>query len=129
MSLHLVTIITVLALIEYLVFGIQVGRARGRYKVDAPATTGHPIFERHFRVHQNTLEQLCVFVPALWLFAFYVSQGAAVGLGLVYLAARVIYARGYVEDPAKRSTGAILTAIATSVLLIGALVGAIARAI
>ena len=125
--MELVAIVTVLALIEYLVLGVQVGQARGRYCVEAPATTGHPIFERHFRVHQNTLEQLAVFLPALWLFAVYVSGPLAAALGLVFVVARVIYARGYVADPKKRGTGALLTAVTTSVLLLGGLIGALVR--
>lgn len=123
--MELVAIVTVLALIQYLIFGIRVGQARGRYGVEAPATTGHPLFERHFRVHQNTLEQLVIFVPALWLFAWYVSSGVGALLGLVFIAARFLYERGYVADPKQRSQGAILTAVATSVLLLGGLVGAV----
>ena len=40
-----VTIIAMLALIEYLYFGVQVGGARGRTGVQAPAVTGDPDFE------------------------------------------------------------------------------------
>jgi glutathione S-transferase len=123
--MELVAVVTALVLIQYIVLSVQVGQARGRYGVEAPATTGHPIFERHFRVHQNTLEQLAVFLPALWLFAVYVSAPIAAVLGLVFLVARVLYARGYVADPKQRSTGALLTAITTSVLLLGALIGAV----
>ena len=123
--MQLVAIVTVLALIEYIVLGIQVGQARGRYGVAAPATTGHPIFERYFRVHQNTLEQLIVFVPALWLFARYVSAPLAAGLGIVFIVARILYARGYVAEPKKRQAGSILTAATTALLLLGGLIGAV----
>ena len=123
--MQLVAIVTVLALIEYIVLGIQVGQARGRYGVEAPATTGHPIFERYFRVHQNTLEQLIVFVPALWLFARYVSATVAAGLGALFIAARILYARGYVAEPKKRQAGSILTAATTALLLLGGLIGAV----
>jgi uncharacterized membrane protein YecN with MAPEG domain len=120
-----VAIVAALALIEYFIFGVQVGQARGRYGVEAPATTGHPIFERHFRVHQNTLEQLVIFFPALSMFATYVSTGIGTALGLVFIAARAIYARGYVADPKQRSAGALLTAIANALLLLGGLIGAL----
>ncbi len=50
---------------------ISAGRARGRYKIAAPAMTGDPMFERHVRVHANTLESLPFFLPSLWLFASY----------------------------------------------------------
>ena len=59
--MELVAIVILLALIEYNIFGILVGRARAKYNVPAPATSGDPVFERYCRVHQNTLEQLMVF--------------------------------------------------------------------
>ena len=90
-------LITVLALIEYAVLGVMVGSARGRFGVAAPATTGEPTFERYFRVHQNTLEALMIFLPSLWIFAHRVSYPAAFVLGVVFLGARAEYARGYIQ--------------------------------
>lgn len=121
----LVTIVTVLALIQYVVQGVRVGQARQRYGVEAPATTGHAIFERHFRVHQNTLEQLLIFLPGMWLFGLYVRWGIAALLGVVFIVARFIYERGYVADPNQRARGFVITAIVNGVLLIGALIGAL----
>ena len=121
----LVAIVTVLALIQYVVQGVRVGQARQRYGVEAPATTGHAIFERHFRVHQNTLEQLVIFLPAMWLFGWFVKGWIAALLGIVFIVARFIYERGYVAEPSQRERGAILTTIVNGVLLIGALIGAL----
>jgi glutathione S-transferase len=121
-------VVTILALMEYLALGFMVGSARQKYGVAAPATTGDPTFERYYRVHQNTLEALVVFIPALWLFAFYASRWAAVALGAVFIIARVIYARGYIEDPAKRATGAFVTFGVNAILLLGGLIGLIVRA-
>ncbi len=118
-----VQIILVLALIEYLILGFNTGRARVKYDVKAPATTGHPLFERAYRVHQNTLEQLIVFVPSLLLFSYYVSARFAFILGLLFLIARAVYAVGYTRDPEQRIYGAGLTALVNAVLLIGSLVG------
>ena len=123
--MDLAAIITVLALIEFIVLGVRVGQARGQYGVEAPATAGHPVFERHFRVHQNTLEQLIVFVPALWLFAYYVSSGFAAVFGLVFIVGRALYARGYVADPKQRETGFVLSLVGSAVLLLGGLLGAV----
>jgi uncharacterized MAPEG superfamily protein len=123
--MELVAIVTTLALIEYFAFAILVGRARMRHGVKAPAISGHPIFERYFRVHQNTAEQLWVFLPSLWLFARYVHPGVASLLGAVWIVGRVIYLRGYVADPEKRSTGFAIGALASLVLLFGSLFGAI----
>jgi uncharacterized MAPEG superfamily protein len=127
-EMHVVTFIVVLALVEYAVLGAMVGRARVQYKVPAPATTGDPIFERYFRVHQNTLEQLIVFVPAMFIFATYVHMIAAVALGFVFVVARVIYAMNYIRDPEKRAGGAIATFLVNTILLIGCLIGVTAHA-
>jgi len=123
--MDLIGLVMALALVQYVIQGVRVGQARGKYGVAAPATTGHPIFERHFRVHQNTLEQLVVFVPAIWLFAHYANARIAALFGVLFIVARFLYERGYVADPQQRSTGALLTAIANGVLLLGGLLGAL----
>jgi len=124
-GIHWLALITVLALIEYMVLGVMVGQARGRYKVEAPATTGDPMFERYFRVHQNTLESLIVFIPALWICGLTLSRRGAALLGLLYLVARVVYARGYLADPGKREAGVIMTTAASGLLILGSLIGII----
>ena len=83
--MELVAIVIILALIEYFVFGALVGRARGKYEIDAPAITGHPVFERYYRVHQNTLEQLIMFLPAMFLYSHTSNPNYAAALGAVYL--------------------------------------------
>jgi uncharacterized MAPEG superfamily protein len=118
-----VAMVILIALVEYAVFGGLVGRARGKYGVHAPAVSGHPVFERYFRVQQNTLEQLVVFVPAIWLFGTYVDATWAALLGLVFVVARVLYLVGYVKDPAKREVGFALSSISVVALLLGALWG------
>ena len=120
-----VALVVLLSLIEYVVFGGLVGRARGKYAIKAPAVTGHPLFERFFRVHQNSLEQLILFIPAIWLFGLYVSALWAAIVGAVFLAARILYALGYVAAPERREVGAWLTAAAEIILVIGALIGVI----
>ena len=120
-----VAFVALLALIEYVAISIQTRRARGQYGVKAPATTGHPVFERWLRVQQNTLEQLAVFLPSLFLFASYVSPRWAAILGLVFVAGRAIYARSYVADPESRSLGFGLTFVPNMILLLGALLAVI----
>ncbi len=119
-----VDIVTALALLQFIAFGMQVGRARDKYGVPAPAVTGNEIFERHFRVQQNTLEQLIVFIPGLYLFAHYFNSLWAAGLGLIYLIGRQVYSASYVKDPKSRSAGFGLTFLPTVVLIIGGLIGA-----
>lgn len=124
--MELIAIIAALALIEYLVFGIQAGMARGKYKVAAPATSGHPIFERRFRVQMNTLEQLIVFLPGLFLFGRYVSAPIGAILGVLFLLGRIVYSMEYVREPAKRGVGFGLSYVPTVVLIVGGLLGAAA---
>ena len=121
----LVTFVAALALIEYFAITMQCGRARGRLGVPAPATTGHPEFERYLRVQYNTIEQLVIFLPALFAFGQFVSAGWGAALGLVFIVGRALYARGYIEDPAKRGPGFGLTLLANSALLLGATLGAL----
>jgi glutathione S-transferase len=123
--MHYVAIVTVVALLQFFWFGWQVGVARGKYNIAAPATSGNEMFERVFRVHMNTLEQLVVFLPALWIFASYVSSLWAAILGAVFIVGRAIYAVSYVKDPKKRSAGFALTALPELALLIGILVWAV----
>lgn len=120
-----VAIVTVLALLQFFWLSVQVARARGRYGVAAPATTGHEVFERHFRVQMNTLEQLMLFLPALWLFASYISPLWAAALGMVFILGRAIYAISYVRDPKSRALGFALTAFPIFVMLIGILIWAV----
>jgi uncharacterized membrane protein YecN with MAPEG domain len=123
--MSLVGIVASLALAEYVVILMLTGQARGRFGVPAPATTGNPSFERYFRVQQNTIEQLVIFLPSLYMFATFVSENVAAGLGLLFIIGRVIYARGYIEDPAKRGPGFMLSFLPNLVLLLGGLIGAI----
>lgn len=120
-----VAIVTVLALLQFFWLSLQVARARTRYGVAAPATTGHEVFERHFRVQMNTLEQLMLFLPALWIFAAYISPLWAAALGVVFVLGRAIYAISYVRDPKSRSLGFGLTAFPVVVMLIGILIWAV----
>jgi glutathione S-transferase len=119
-----VDIVTALALLQFMAFGLQVARARGTYGVHAPAVAGNEIFERHFRVQQNTLEQLVVFLPGLYLFAHYFNPLWAAGLGVIYLIGRQVYSASYVKDPKSRSAGFGLTFLPTVALIIAGLIGA-----
>ncbi len=123
--MELVAIVTLLAIAEFIIFGVQVGSARGKYGIHAPATTGHEMFERQYRVHYNTLEQLIIFLPGLWLFGFYIGYTWAAGIGAVYLVGRVLYAMSYVKDPASRGRGMLLSVLPCWLLIIGGLAGAI----
>jgi glutathione S-transferase len=125
----LVHIVVGLALAQFLFFCFAVGKARGTYKVAAPATTGNEMFERYFRVQMNTLELLVIFVPSMLIFGQYFGAYTAVALGIIYLIGRMIYFMSYVKDPKSRSAGYGLSAVPVMILLVGAIIGAIRAAV
>ncbi|WP_337879386.1 MAPEG family protein [Rheinheimera sp.] len=127
MALHLPALVTVLALLFFVYSVLAVGAARRKYGVAAPATTGHAAFELVYRVQMNTLEQLVLFLPALWLFSHYVSPLWAGLLGFVWLAGRVLYAVSYMKNPKSRGPGFIISFIASMLLLLGTAVAAVLR--
>jgi glutathione S-transferase len=118
----LTALATLLALAVYFIAGALVGRARGQYKVSAPAVTGPPEFERVFRAHQNVLEWLPLFLPALWLFALAVSDQWAAIIGVVWSLARLGYVLAYSKDASKRGPYFLIQFVAFIMLWIGALV-------
>ncbi len=93
--MHLVYIVMGLALMQYMYFAIAVGGARGRFGVKAPATSGHEVFDRYFRVQMNTLELIVVLIPALPLFAYYVDARIASVLGFLYIIGRFMYFQSF----------------------------------
>ena len=115
--MNYVNIIAILAILQFILFGVYVGRAREKYGVKAPATTGNEHFERAFRVQMNTLEQLVCFLPALFIAASYQPNAVVAGIGLVWLIGRFIYRQSYVADPSKRHIGFLLTVVPTIALL------------
>jgi uncharacterized membrane protein YecN with MAPEG domain len=120
-----IAIVTVLALLQLFVFSFQVGKQRAKHDIKAPAITGEAEFERNFRVHQNTLEQLVVFIPALWHFGYYVHSLIGAGIGLIFIIGRIVYRNAYLNDPANRTAGFGIGALAMIVLLVGGLIGAV----
>jgi len=120
---------TLLALLLYLVLTMVAGRARTRYGIKAPAITGNENFERAHRVQMNTVEQMVFFLPALWLYAVLLSdKGAAVG-GLIWVIGRGLYAVSYLNDPAKRGPGMVISMLAQTGLFLGAVYGLASAAV
>ncbi len=122
-TLPLSALLTLLVVLLQLFTGFNVARARGRYGIKAPAVTGHELFERAYRVQMNTLENAALMLPALWLFAGFVSDLGAAVLGGLWIAARVWYAVAYQNDPKKRGPGFGLAMLAFAGLWLGALWG------
>jgi uncharacterized MAPEG superfamily protein len=122
-------LIIIIALAQYLLFTFRVGAARGKYGINAPSTTGDETFERIFRVQQNTMEQLIVFIPSMVLFSMYLSPGWALAPGIVFIIGRQLYSHEYVANPASRTPGVALSLVASAVLLIGGFVGVVLKLI
>jgi glutathione S-transferase len=120
-SQALVGVVTLVSLLLYFYMGLRVGRGRAKYGVAAPATHGHPDFERLFRVHANTLEWLPIYLVSLWLFALSWDSRVAAGLGVLWIVGRVLYMTGYSREAGARSTGFLIQMVATTILLLGAL--------
>lgn len=120
-----VALVIVIALLQYFTFGILVGKARIKFDVPAPHTSGHPIFERYLRVQQNTLEILVIFIPAIVLFGYWVRPDIGAAIGAVYLVGRMVYLRAYIAEPGSRSLGFGLSILPTLILLLGGAIGVI----
>jgi glutathione S-transferase len=120
-------LVTVLAVLLYFSTGLMVANARQKFGVMVPQTSGHADFERVFRVQQNTLEWMPIFLPLLWLFALYVGDIYAAALGLVWIAGRIVFIRGYREAAEKRHAGFFIQLGACGVLALGALAGVVLR--
>jgi glutathione S-transferase len=113
-------LVSILAVLVYFWMSLQVGKARGKTGIHAPAMTGDPLLERAVRVHMNTLEWLPIFLVGLWLFAVYCNELIAAGLGVVWIIGRLIYSAGYMADPGRRSAGFLIQLLAAAILLLGA---------
>jgi len=121
--MNYVYFLILIALLQYMYFTAMVGKARGKYEVHAPKTTGHEIFERTFRVQQNTLEQLVVFIPGMLLFAHFVSPIWVLIPGSLFVIGRQLYSYQYVSDPGSRAPGVALSLFSNAALVVGALIG------
>lgn len=124
-SLPLTSLVTLLVVFLLFVAALNVGRARVRYRIKAPAVTGHELFERAFRIHMNTLENAVVLLPVLWVYAAFIGDRGAGVMGLVWVVGRSWYALAYQRDPAKRSAGFALALLAFAGLGVGALWGVV----
>jgi glutathione S-transferase len=110
-----VTILTALVLIHAMV---MVGPARKRHNIFPPVMTGHPDVERALRAQANTIEQVVIFLPLLWVATLYFHGWIPAAFGLVWCIGRVLYTIGYNKEAKKRGPGFGIAALATIALLI-----------
>jgi uncharacterized membrane protein YecN with MAPEG domain len=114
------TLIVLLALLQYVFFTARVGLARGKYSINAPACDGDETWDRLFRIQQNTMEQLIVFIPAAFAFAYFMSPVWVLLPGAVFIIGRILYSAEYLKDPKTRTPGMVLTMLSNVVLVLGA---------
>ena len=124
---HLTALVTLLAILFFFFTRMNVSRSRGRTGVKVPAVSGHPDFERAFRIQMNTLEWMPIFLPSLWLFAIYISDTIAAAIGAVWIIGRIVYFIGYSKEAAKRGPGFAIQGIAAIALWAGALGAVVLR--
>ena len=122
-----IDLVAVLAALQFIFFGALVGSARSKYGVHAPALTGHPQFERLYRVQMNTLELLVALLPGLYIASRYWSPNVVAVGGAIYLVGRMVYWRAYAKDPASRSLGFGLSAFPILAMLGASLVGMVMK--
>ena len=113
-----VGLVTLLLLCQYIVFMVLCGKARAQSDIVAPAMTGDETFERAYRVQMNTIEQLIIALPAMWVSAMYFSPMVAASLGLCFFVGRLLYRLAYMSDPEKRGPG-MMIGFAANLALIG----------
>ncbi len=127
----LLIIILLGILLQYFMFTGKVGMARVKFDVKAPAVSGHPDFEKLYRIQQNTLEQLVIFIPLYLSFAVmgeaqgWMAYEIASALGVVWIIGRFLYSSSYAKDPETRSKGFATGFLATVVLFLGTLAACI----
>ena len=97
-----VALVTLLILCQYVVFMGLCGKARAECGLLAPAVVGDESFERAYRVQMNTLEQMVITIPAMWICANFFMPVVAAILGLAFVIGRILYRMSYVKDPASR---------------------------
>lgn len=124
---HFTALVTLLAILFFFFTSVNVSRSRTRTGVKVPAMSGHPDFERAFRIQMNTLEWMPIFLPSLWLFAIYISDAIAAGIGAVWIIGRIVYFIGYSQAAAKRGPGFAIQAVAAIALWAGTLGAVVLR--
>jgi glutathione S-transferase len=116
-------IIISIALLQYIFFTGRAGFARGKYEVKAPKTDGNDTWEILFRVQQNTMEQLVIFIPGMIAFSIYVSEVWVLLPGILFVVGRQVYSHLYIKNPDSRGPGMVLSFFSNIALVLATLIG------
>jgi len=124
-TLPLTSLATLLAVALMFWTAINVGKARAKYEVKAPATSGHEMFDRAYRIQMNTLESAMLLIPSMWIYAVLIGDLGACVAGAIWIAGRIWYALAYQQDPAKRGPGFGISFLAIAGMWVGGIWAAI----
>ena len=125
----LTALITLLTVLLMFVTSVIVGKVRVKYEIMAPATSGHEMFDRAYRVQMNTMEAALMMLPSLWIYAIFNGETGAFAMGVIWLLGRAWYAQSYLSNPARRGPGFGIALVALAGLWFGALVGLALRGV
>ena len=125
----LTSLITLLTVLLMFITTVIVGKARVKYAIMAPATSGHEMFDRAYRVQMNTMEAALMMLPSLWIYAVFNGETGAFAMGVIWLLGRAWYAQSYLSNPARRGPGFGIALVALAGLWFGALVGLALRGV
>lgn len=118
-TLPLTSLATLLVVALMFWTSVNVGKARVKYEVKAPATSGHEMFDRAYRIQMNTLESAMLLLPSMWIYAGLVGDLGAGLAGAIWIAGRIWYALAYQQDPAKRGPGFGISFLAIAGIWVG----------
>lgn len=110
------SLVTLLSVLQIFLFSWKASSTRVKHGIEAPQMHGHPDVDRAQRVHLNTMEQIIMFLPSLWLALPVLGDYYTSILGGVWLVGRQLYAHAYWADAAKRGTGMWVTFLAFIIL-------------
>lgn len=122
-----VALVSALSVLVYYLTLLNAGIARIKFKIPAPSHSGPEDYERRMRAHQNTVEHLVMFLPALWTFALVVSPLWAAGIGAIWPVGRLFYMIGYSRSAQARRLPLYITMPSIYILILGSIIGTVYR--
>ncbi len=120
---HLAAWVTLAIVAVYFWTWLNAARARAKYGVKAPSMDGPLPFLCAQRVQANTLEQLPLVLPLMWLCASFLGERWAAAGGVLWCVGRVHYALAYYSDPSKRGPGFVTGMVGIGLLGVCSVVG------
>lgn len=119
-TIHIVSLFIIL---QYWFFSMMVGAYRQKTGIKAPATSGNFKFQCAYRIQLNTLEQLPLVLPLMYICASVYRIDIAAIFGAFFFIGRILYAISYMKDPTKRGMGMMIGFLGQISLLVCCIIG------